>query len=392
MKCDVLVIGAGPGGSIAAKTAAQKGLDVVLLEKRQEIGEPIRCAEGISLRSELKELVDVDPSWISSEIKGAKLYSPNGDYVSSTRDGSNGVGGYILERKEFDRGLARMAGECGAEVLVKTRAAMLRRRDGRIQVSAFYQGYPQKIESLLVIGADGVESKVARWAGMDSRLTPEEIMICAQFLVSAPKFDRDYCEFFFGNKLAPGGYIWIFPKGSGLANVGIGLQGSQSGAGLALRLLESFLDKRMPEARILQMVAGGIPTSGPMRSITSDGIMLVGDAAHQSDPLTGGGIINAMRAGIIAGEVAARAVSSGDTSQQRLQEYEDGWRSSWGRQLEKSLNAKRFFHSLSDDDLNHLVASLQGHDLSRLNPVDLLKSLIKSDPKMLWNMRKLIQF
>ena len=144
MKCDVLVIGAGPGGSIAAKTAAQKGLDVVLLEKRQEIGEPIRCAEGISLRSELKELVDVDPSWISSEIKGAKLYSPNGDYVSSTRDGSNGVGGYILERKEFDRGLARMAGECGAEVLVKTRAAMLRRRDGRIQVSAFLPGLSTK--------------------------------------------------------------------------------------------------------------------------------------------------------------------------------------------------------------------------------------------------------
>lgn len=145
----------------------------------------------------------------------------------------------------------------------------------------------------------------------------------------------------------------------------------------------------MPEARVLQMVSGGIPTSGTMKSIASDGVMLVGDAAHQSDPLTGGGIITSMRAGVMAGKVAAKAISSGETSRQALQEYEDLWRPSWGRRLEKRLKAKKFFCSLSDDDINRLAASLQGRDLSRFSPADLL-SLIKQNPKMLWSMRKLM--
>ena len=85
MKCDVVVIGAGPGGSMAAKTAAESGLNVVLLEKRQEIGEPIRCAEGVSIRSELRELITVQPDWISTEVNGVKLHSPNNDNVFHDR-------------------------------------------------------------------------------------------------------------------------------------------------------------------------------------------------------------------------------------------------------------------------------------------------------------------
>ncbi|MDQ1282614.1 MAG: digeranylgeranylglycerophospholipid reductase, partial [Euryarchaeota archaeon] len=106
---------------MAAKTAAESGLDVVLLEKRQEIGEPIRCAEGVSIRSELKELIDVEPSWISTEIQGARMHSPNGDSIFTTGVKGEG-GGYILDRKIFDRGLATRAARSGAVVLVKTRA------------------------------------------------------------------------------------------------------------------------------------------------------------------------------------------------------------------------------------------------------------------------------
>lgn len=374
---------------MAAKTAAEAGLDVFLLEKRQEIGEPIRCAEGVSIRSELKELIDVEPSWISTEIQGARMHSPNGDSIFTTGVKGEG-GGYILDRKIFDRGLATRATRSGALVMVKTRATGLTRKDGQIIVSAVCQGERLQIEAPLVIGADGVESKVARWAGMDSKMKPEDIMVCAQFLVLDEGIDPDYCEFFFGNLIAPGGYIWIFPKGDGRANVGIGLQGSRSGPGMPVRLLESFIQKRMPKAKVLQMMAGGIPTSGPMKSITSDGVMLVGDAAHQSDPLTGGGIINAMRAGVLAGQAAARAVSTEDASQAALREYEGRWKSSFGKQLVKSYNAKKFFLSLDDDDFNHLVKSLYGRDISSMHTKDLLRFLFRQNPKLLWNMRNLM--
>ena len=374
---------------MAAKTAAEAGLDVFLLEKRQEIGEPIRCAEGVSIRSELKELIDVEPSWISTEIQGARMHSPNGDSIFTTGVKGEG-GGYILDRKIFDRGLVTRAARSGALVMVKTRATGLTRKDGQIIVSAVCQGERLQIEAPLVIGADGVESKVARWAGMDSKMKPEDIMVCAQFLVLDEGIDPDYCEFFFGNLIAPGGYIWIFPKGDGRANVGIGLHGSRSGPGMPVRLLESFIQKRMPKAKVLQMMAGGIPTSGPMKSITSDGVMLVGDAAHQSDPLTGGGIINAMRAGVLAGQAAARAVSTEDASQAVLREYEGRWKSSFGKQLVKSYNAKKFFLSLDDDDFNHLVKSLYGRDISSMHTKDLLRFLFRQNPKLLWNMRNIM--
>jgi digeranylgeranylglycerophospholipid reductase len=390
MKCDVVVIGAGPGGSMAAKTAAEAGLNVVLLEKRQEIGEPIRCAEGVSIRSELRELIEVQPSWISTEVKGIRMYSPNGCNVFITEDNGGEEGGYVLERKTFDRGLALQAASAGVEVMVKTRATGLIRKDGLSVVSVICRGEPLKIEAPLIIGADGVESKVARWAGIDTRMKQEDIMVCAQFQVLDAGIDQEYCEFFFGNKMAPGGYVWSFPKGGCLANVGIGIQGSQSGPGEPIKLLESFLRSKMPKAKILQMVAGGIPTSGPIKTTTSDGIMLVGDAAHQSDPLTGGGIINAMRAGVIAGEVAGKAVSSEDVSIAALKEYEDRWRSSVGKQIEKGYHAKKFFLKLTDEDLNHLAGSLQGKDVSRMNTQDLLRFLFKQNPKMLWNLRNLL--
>ncbi|MDQ1282474.1 MAG: digeranylgeranylglycerophospholipid reductase, partial [Euryarchaeota archaeon] len=314
---------------------------------------------------------------------------PNGDSIFTTGVKGEG-GGYILDRKIFDRGLANRAARSGALVLVKTRATGLTRKDGQVLVSAVCQGERLQIEAPLVIGADGVESKVARWTGMDSRVKPEDIMVCAQFLVLDEGIDPDYCEFFFGNLIAPGGYIWTFPKGGGRANVGIGLQGSRSGPGMPVQLLESFMQKRMPKAKVMQMIAGGIPTSGPMKSIASDGVMLVGDAAHQSDPLTGGGIINAMRAGVLAGRAAAEAVSTEDASQAALREYEGRWKSSFGKQLVKSYNAKKFFLSLDDDDFNHLAKSLYGRDISSMHTKDLLRFLFRQNPKLLWNLRNLM--
>src|SRR5512138_2367894 len=153
LKCDVVVIGAGPGGSMAAKTAAEAGLDVIMLEKRQEIGAPVRCAEGVGRRV-LCRMVKPEPEWIAAEVKGARIYAPDGTSIVMSEDKGGNEVGYVLERKVFDRGLAMDAARAGAKVMVKTRALGLLEKDGvPCGVSAMRIGEPLQIEAPLIIGA-----------------------------------------------------------------------------------------------------------------------------------------------------------------------------------------------------------------------------------------------
>ena len=390
MRCDLVVVGAGPAGSMTAKAAAEAGLKVVMLEKRQEIGDPVRCAEGVS-KGSLKKLVDPDPSWISAEVKGARIRAPDGTEIVISEDRAGAEVGYVLERKVFDRALAQRAAEAGAKVMVKTRALGLLWEDGvPAGVSAQFIGERFKIEAPLVIGADGVESKVGRWAGIDTALKPEDIETCAQFLVQDDEIDDDYCEFYLGNYIAPEGYVWSFPKGRGIANVGIGVLGSKADPGMPMRLLREFMKARFPDGKVLEVVVGGVPVSGPIERTVADGVILVGDAARQSDPITGGGIINAMAAGVMAGEIAADLVPKGEVDRGSLQVYEKRWRETIGKHISRNFAVKEFFVDLTDDDLNHLVHSLDGIDVAELNLRGLLKVLIRQNPKHLLKLRHLI--
>ena len=390
MKCDVIIVGAGPGGSMAAKTAAEAGLDVVLLEKRQEIGDPVRCAEGVGKRA-LCQMVKPEPEWIASEVKGARIYAPDGRSIVMSEDKSGSEVGYVLERKVFDRGLAMQAARAGAKVMVKTRALGLLKKEGvPCGITAMRIGEPLRIEAPIIIGADGVESKVGRWAGIDTTLKLKDIESCAQFLVYDPGLDDEYTEFYLGNSIAPSGYAWSFPKGEKLANVGLGILGSRSRPGEATRLLHEFMKSHFPNGKVVEMVVGGDPCAGIIESATADGVMLVGDAARQTDPLTGGGILNAMEAGIIAGEVAVKAITSGKVSRAGLKEYEDRWRESIGRHLARSLEFKEFFVKLTDKDLNLLFGSLAKEDISKMDLPSMLRVLFKLNPKLLWDLRHLV--
>jgi len=390
MKCDVVVVGAGPGGSMAAKAAAQAGLSVIMVEKRQEIGDPVRCAEGVG-KWALCQMVKPEPEWIAAEVKGARIYAPDGTSIVMSEDKAGAEVGYVLERKIFDRALAMQAAQSGAKVMVKTRALGLQKKDGvPCGVSAMRAGEMLQIDAPLIIGADGVESKVGRWAGIDTTLRLQDIETCAQFLVHDPAIDDEYTEFFLGNSIAPAGYAWSFPKGEKLANVGLEILGSRSKPGEATRLLKEFVKTHYPGGRVLEMVVGGDPCTGPIESATADGVMLVGDAARQSDPLTGGGILSAMQAGIIAGQVAAKALAAGDVSRAGLKEYEDRWREDIGKHLARSYEFKEFFVKLSDKDLNQLLGSLQKEDISKMDLRGMLRVLFRLNPKLLWELRHLV--
>jgi digeranylgeranylglycerophospholipid reductase len=391
---DVLVIGAGPAGSIAAKTAAEKGLDVLLIEKRQEIGDPVRCAEGVS-KEYLKKHVEIDKRWICADLTGSHIYAPDGTKIEMSEEIAGGEVGYVLERKIFDRALAEMAAQAGAEVRVKTRATGLIIEDDFVKgARLMHLGKEYEVRAKIVIGADGVESKVGRWAGIDTSLKPIDIETCVQYLIAGSDINQEYCEFYIGSEIAPGGYIWIFPKGEGKANVGIGVLGSKMGKfkPRPVDYLNTFIEKRFPEARIVEMVFGGVPVSGSIDKTSTNGLMLIGDAARQADPVTGGGIINAMDAGKIAGEAAYAAISAGDVSLEKLNEvYENPWRATIGHAIDLSLIVKNCFINISDENLNALAHSLEGVKFESMNLLELLHALFKANKKLLWDLRVLFK-
>jgi digeranylgeranylglycerophospholipid reductase len=391
---DVLVIGAGPAGSIAAKTAAEKGLDVLLIEKRQEIGDPVRCAEGVS-KQYLKKHVEINKKWICADLKGSRIYAPDGTKIEMAEEIAGGEVGYVLERKIFDRALAENAAKAGAEVRVKTRATGLIIEDDFIKgARLMHLGKEYNVHAKIVIGADGVESKVGRWAGIDTSLKPADIETCVQYLVAGIGINQEYCEFYIGNEIAPGGYVWIFPKGEGKANVGIGILGSKIGKfkPRPVDYLNTFLEKKFPNARIVEMIFGGVPVSGSIEKTSANGLMLIGDAARQSDPVTGGGILNAMDAGKMAGEAAFAAISAGDVSLEKLEDvYEKRWRATTGHALDLSLIVKNCFIDLTDEDLNSLAHSLKDVKFERMRLLDLLHALFKANKKLLWDLRVLFK-
>lgn len=387
---DVVVVGAGPAGSITAQTCAEGGMDVLLIEKRQEIGDPVRCAEGVGKDALIKH-IQPDTRWIAAEVKGSRIIAPDGTRILMSGDAAMKDVGYTLERKVFDRVLAQRAAMAGAEVMVKTRATGLLRNNGRVAgIKAMYMGEVHEIKADIVIGADGVESKIGRWGGIDTTLKPHEIEACAQFLIS--NFDPgEYSEFYLGERYSPGGYAWIFPKGGRSANVGIGVLGSRSGNVRAISLLSKFIETYIPQGKIVEIVVGGVPVTGPIKQTVTDGLMLVGDAARQSDPLTGGGITNAMDAGKMAGEVCIKAREKGDFSVRSLKEYEDRWHSTIGKEMSKSLQVKNLLLKLTDEQLNKLAHSLDGVDVSKMELGKLLTVLIKKNPRLLWGLRTLFK-
>ncbi|MEM1576074.1 MAG: NAD(P)/FAD-dependent oxidoreductase [Archaeoglobaceae archaeon] len=378
---DVVVVGAGPAGSMAAKTAAEKGLNVLLIEKRQEIGTPVRCAEGISKES-LKRFVEIDKKWIAAEVIGAKIYTPDGTEVVMAEEMAGNEVGFVLERKIFDRHLARLAAKAGAEVVVKTTALGFERTQNGLRVKLRRLGEEWEVETKLLIGADGVESKIGRMAGIIKTLKMSEIESCAQYLMSGLDIDENYTYFYLGNELAPGGYAWIFPKGDRSANVGIGVLPSLAKMA-AKHYLDRFIEKAGIKGKIVEFVAGAVPVYGEIDTAVADNIMLCGDAAYHSDPITGGGIANALSAGYHAGLVASEAVARKDFSASFLKRYDELWKADFGWKLRRNKKLQEFFLKLDDSTLNSLAKSIAGKNIKEMSVQAIITELLRNNPSLL---------
>ncbi len=386
---DVVVVGAGPAGSMAAFKLAQSGIDVLVLEKRQEIGAPKRCAEGLSEDGLKRVGITPDPLWAVNKIYGTIVYTPS---MKEVRISPKDMMGYILERKVFEKHLANQAIKAGAKYMIKTHVTdVIKEGDKVVGVKATHMGEEFSVKSKIVIAADGVDSMCAKRAGIDTLNHLKDYHSGFQYEMGGVNAQEDQLHIFVGNEKSPKGYIWIFPKGKGIANVGIGIVGAKSEQGARAKdLLDKFIAENprfFAKASPIEMNSGGIPVSVSAKTFVGDGIMVVGDAAQQVNPIHGGGISLAMNAAVICAEVVAKAISEGDTGKDRLYEYEKTWRETDGKKMNRLFTLRQFIEKLDDNDLENLGDILSGDDVMDLvvkaDTKKLLSTIIKKGPKML---------
>ncbi|KAA0000456.1 MAG: NAD(P)/FAD-dependent oxidoreductase [Thermoplasmata archaeon] len=254
------------------------------------------------------------------------------------------------------------------------------RENGRWRVSIKNLDGEDEIVANLVIGADGVESKVGRWAGLKTlnRLTDYHSGI--QFEMAGVNTDENYIHLFFGNEVSPLGYAWIFPKAFS-ANVGLGIL--EKGAKMrAYDYLKKFIEEHediFKNASPIEINSGGVPVAH-FTGMAADGVMLVGDAAQLVNPIHGGGIVRAMHSSIMAAEVAEQALKEKNLSKERLMEYENMWNEEYEEKTNKLLKLRSFLEKLEDKDFELLADILEGEDIFQLTQAKLsffLKKLIK---------------
>jgi digeranylgeranylglycerophospholipid reductase len=359
---DLVIIGSGPAGATVGRFAAQAGLSVLLVDKKQELGAPIQCSGAVS-RHALEEVgLPLDEEYILEPIYGFAIYDQAGnatkiDYRKLKGD-EYGPGpgrkplGYVVDRRRFDRYCMTQAERAGVETWLKTEGlGYTPTPDGRCAVKLRRFNDEITVSCKVLVGADGLMSQVGKWAGLQTHIKITELAGCLQFIVDKVETEG-LLEIVTGHEWAPGGYAWVFPKGHGYAEIGLGVIPTMTDKPARWHLdkfiSQSFFKERFKDSRILEIQGGGVPLAAPLRTQYADNLILVGDAARHVNPITGGGIHTALSGGKIAAEFLIEHFAGGtaaDCSAARMKGYQDNWLKELGDKMWKLYHTKtKVFH------------------------------------------------
>jgi digeranylgeranylglycerophospholipid reductase len=379
---DIIVVGAGPAGSMAARFAAEQGVSVLMLEKDRDVGYPVRCGEAIN-KVRLEEFIPIDEKWIAAKISKFSLNAPDGSEVII----EFGEAGYVLERRIFDYELARTAAAAGTEILTRAYVNGLLFDDGKVTgVKYEYNGEQKEVKSKIVIAADGVESRVGRWAGLKTHIDFRDMESAVQITAANIPVNQNTLYFYFGKDVAPNGYFWVFPKGNNKANIGLGVSGMIGKEKSAQSFLNDFMDKHYPNAPVLTKIAGGVPCSITLDKISAPGIMLVGDAARQVNPLSGGGIASGMIGGKIAGTIAAEAINQNKPD--HILFYDKAWNERVGKRHETFNRIKEGIYNFSDEKFNNIAHSVLKIPIEKRTLGKVFTTALINNPSLLVDVAK----
>ncbi|UCH89005.1 MAG: NAD(P)/FAD-dependent oxidoreductase [Thermoplasmata archaeon] len=346
---DVVVIGAGPAGSVAAQYAAEAGLSVAIIERRTRVGEPVQCGEFVPGVEETKaifdkcgdidEMFNVPSSIISKHTDEIIVHSPKDKLYKVP------FIGFSVERKDFDKFLAIRAEKAGAKLFTSTHARGLK-NDTVITTKGEFKGK-------VIVGADGPLARVGSWVGLDG---PTLLAPC--ILEELPGDFEPKLHIYLG-RWAPGGYAWIIPKAKS-ANIGLGIQHNYTEQSLR-KLFKKYLEHLgLGDKKPIFKSGGLVPMSGIVKKTVSKNVIMVGDAAGMVMSSNGGGIVPAM----LAGKIAADSITAHIKKGTPLDKYEPTWRAGMSKPLKNAQKTQRvadkFFKSDTQFDLSLSIVGRRG--------------------------------
>ena len=363
-RTDIAVIGGGPCGSFSALTAARLGADVEVFEEHTEIGAPQHCAGLLSLSGLKRIPLQLPPEVVENEVKGAVFYSPSGEELVIGRDIPVS---YVIDRELFDKYLSELAKAAGAKYFLGSRVTSIVSDSGVVSGVAI-QGTRtrNRVAAHIVIDAEGCSSVLLKRVG----LTPLD----AHMVVNAIQADVDKVEdvdleaveVYLGRRYAPGFFAWIIPRRDTSAKIGLATR-----RGDPRDYLQRFMkhhpiaSKKLKQTKVRGISLHSIPLGGMIPKAYSNGFLVVGDAASQVKPTTGGGVVFGLLCSKIAGAVAAEALKTNDFSETALSCYQHRCRDLIGFELAIMRQMRRLINRLSDNRVDNAIALANRLELNR---------------------------
>jgi len=348
---DVIIVGAGPAGSYIAYELASSGHDVAVFEEKSASGLNVCCTGIIS--TECFQSLGLGTEVILNEVNSAKFFSPSGRCL---RLQTEKVQAYVVNRLLLDKGLASKAQSQGAQYFFSSPVTSIIPGKDRIRVETSCFGAREIFSARAVVLANGFRPKLPRKLGLGKI---KSFLIGAQAEIEVRNMDE--FEVYLGQEIAPGAFAWLVPTSTNRAHVGLL---ATSRAKLYLR---KFLDNLFGRGRItsqeVEIGQKAIPVGTLARSY-GDRVLVIGDAAGQVKPTTGGGIYFGHLGAQIAAQVLDEALSSDNLTASQLSRYQKQWKAKMGKELSRGYWARWVYDKLSDRQIEGIFNILNSDGMA----------------------------
>lgn len=382
---DVAIVGAGPIGGCIAGRIAEKKFKVAVFEKHKQIGTPLNCAGLVTPR--VFKFLDINKeSVIQNKIKGANIHSPSGKILTIRGDKVHAL---AINRSKFDSEIIKKSEEKGADIFLDSNVLSVQKVKGHVELKTSQN---QDVKCKLLIGADGPHSKIR-----DRFAFPEPI----EFLrgigaeVTNVKLNPDFVEIFVGKNIAPGFFAWIIPTNKQGTEARVGLCINQSSPHPPKHYFSNFLKNKiisnfLKNVKITKHIGGIVPL-GALKRTYSSNVLIVGDAAAQVKPTSGGGIYTGLLCANHCSTVAIEALQKDNFNTQLLKRYHKLWSADIGRELNLGMKFRKISKNLTDKQLDKYIERFQNPKIveiiSKYGDIDypskLVKPLLKKLPTLL---------